>query len=475
MAFFFIFFLGVGGFSWRYEKKNVPLQRENIAPQPWGVGKYMEKINFDKKNYRKHSDKNKRMIRKSLKDCGAGRSVLVDADGYLIAGNGVYEQAQKLNIPTRVVETDGSELVVVKRTDLRTEDAKRKELALADNATSDSVEWDMQNIAEDFDISVAEDWGIDLGEDIATDDNNGNDSSNISLTDRFIVPPFSILDASRGYWHDRKKKWKSMIGDNAESRENKLGGFKYIEKYGMKCARQSTSILDPVLSEVILRWFGIEGGTCFDTFAGDSVFGFVSSYLGYHFTGIELREEQVALNSARTKGMPAKYICDDGRNVLQHIDECSQDLFFSCPPYYDLEVYSDKSNDASNQETYEDFMAIIETAFAGAIKCLKQDRFAVVVCGDVRDKNGAYYCFPDDIKRVFVKYGCVLYNELILADPIGRGIYTAARLMNTRKVYKRHQNVLVFYKGDTKNIKNNYKNIEYASEDLEQFGLDEED
>ena len=100
----------------------------------------MDKINFDKKNYRKHSDKNKRMIRKSLKDCGAGRSVLVDADGYLIAGNGVYEQAQQLNIPTRVVETDGSELVVVKRTDLRTEDAKRKELALADNATSDSVE-----------------------------------------------------------------------------------------------------------------------------------------------------------------------------------------------------------------------------------------------------------------------------------------------------------------------------------------------
>lgn len=164
MAFFFIFFLAFCVISCRYEKKKVPLQREKTAPNR-GVGKYMEKINFDKKNYRKHSDKNKRMIRKSLKDCGAGRSVLVDADGYLIAGNGVYEQAQQLKIPTRVVETDGTELVVVKRTDLRTEDAKRKELALADNATSDSVEWDMQNIAEDFDISVAEDWGIDLGGD----------------------------------------------------------------------------------------------------------------------------------------------------------------------------------------------------------------------------------------------------------------------------------------------------------------------
>lgn len=174
MAFFFIFFLAFCVISCRYEKKKVPLHRENIAPNR-GVGKYMEKINFDKKNYRKHSDKNKRMIRKSLKDCGAGRSVLVDADGYLIAGNGVYEQAQQLKIPTRVVETDGTELVVVKRTDLKPEDAKRKELALADNATSDSVEWDMQNIAEDFDISVAEDWGIDFGGDEVDADQYSDD------------------------------------------------------------------------------------------------------------------------------------------------------------------------------------------------------------------------------------------------------------------------------------------------------------
>ena len=76
-------------------------------------------IKFDKKNYRKHSEQNKKRIKKSLKECGAGRSVLVDADDTLIAGNGVFEQAQAMGIPTRVVETDGTELVVVKRTDLR--------------------------------------------------------------------------------------------------------------------------------------------------------------------------------------------------------------------------------------------------------------------------------------------------------------------------------------------------------------------
>ena len=83
-------------------------------------------ISFDKKNYRKHGAKNKALIRKSLEECGAGRSVLTDADGCLIAGNGVYEQAQKLGLPIQIVESDGSSLVVVKRTDLHQEDDRRK-------------------------------------------------------------------------------------------------------------------------------------------------------------------------------------------------------------------------------------------------------------------------------------------------------------------------------------------------------------
>lgn len=424
------------------------------------------KITFDKKNYRKHSDKNKKLIRKSLTECGAGRSVLVDKDGCLIAGNGVYEQAEKMGIKTRIVETDGTELVVVKRTDIGTDDPKRKTLALADNATSDGVEWDLPNIAADFDVSVAEDWGISV--DMTVDENGGVSEKNGSLCERFVVPPFSVLDARQGYWKERKKQWRELIGDNGESRQETLAKGNIMAEIN-----NGVSLLDPVLAEVICKWFGIEGGTAFDTFAGDSVFGYVSSKLGNTFTGIELRKEQADLNNERVQGMRAKYICDDGQNVLDHIGARTQDLFFSCPPYFNLEVYSAKENDASNQDTYDDFMRIIENAFAGAIKCLKDDRFAVVVCGDIRDKNGDYYGFPDDIKRIFVNNGCVLYNELILVDPIGSAMLRCARYMRNRKVTKVHQNVLVFYKGNLKNIKNNYKTIEYAGEDLEQFGLDE--
>lgn len=85
-----------------------------------------DKIKFDPRNYRVHGDKNKRLIRKSLEECGAGRSILLDKDDVIIAGNGVYEQAQGLGLKVRIIESDGSELIAIKRKDLSTSDEKRK-------------------------------------------------------------------------------------------------------------------------------------------------------------------------------------------------------------------------------------------------------------------------------------------------------------------------------------------------------------
>lgn len=125
----------------------------------------MEEIKFDKRNYRKYNDKNKKLIKKSLQECGAGRSIIIDNEGEIIAGNGVYEQAQKLGLKTKIVETDGSELVVVKRTDLKTDDEKRKALAVMDNSTSDTSEFDMELLTADFTVDELEDFGIELPED----------------------------------------------------------------------------------------------------------------------------------------------------------------------------------------------------------------------------------------------------------------------------------------------------------------------
>lgn len=145
----------------------------------------MEEIKFDKRNYRKHDKKNKSLIKKSLEKFGAGRSIVVDAEGEIIGGNGVYEQAQKLGLKTKIVETDGSELVVVKRTDLKTDDEKRKALAVMDNSTSDTSEFDLELLTADFSVDELSDFGIELPE----EEEEEEDNSKYSIK---IKPPIYI-------------------------------------------------------------------------------------------------------------------------------------------------------------------------------------------------------------------------------------------------------------------------------------------
>ena len=119
-------------------------------------------IKIDPRNYRIHGDENKRLIHKSLVECGAGRSVLADRDNVLIAGNGVYEEAQKLGLKVRIVESDGTELIVIKRKDLSTEDEKRKLLALADNHTSDTSRFNFSAIVDDFNLDMLGEWNLNI-------------------------------------------------------------------------------------------------------------------------------------------------------------------------------------------------------------------------------------------------------------------------------------------------------------------------
>lgn len=374
------------------------------------------------------------------------RPIVVNSDMVVLGGNMRLKACKEAGL---------SEVYVLKADELTEE--QQQEFIVKDNVGFGEWDWDI--LANEWDINKLEEWGLDG---FPFEEEPAEKEEHNKLHDIFIIPPFSILDTKQGYWVDRKKYWKNLIGDNGETREGTLAGG---EKNIMAATNNGVSILDPVLAEISNRWFGIDNGKTFDCFAGDSVFGYVSDALGNTFTGIELRKEQADLNNQRLKGSKSKYICDDGVNVLKHIPVNSQDLLFSCPPYYDLEVYSELENDASNQESYEDFLKIIDKAFTGAIKCLKEDRFAVIVVGDIRDKKGFYYGFPDDIKNIFAKNGVQIYNEMIIAESLGTLPQRVGRYMTNRKIGKCHQNVLVFYKGNTKNIKNNYKKLNFTNLD----------
>jgi hypothetical protein len=114
----------------------------------------------DERNYRIHDDKNKSLIQKSLDELGAGRSILLDNSGRIIAGNGVFgEWGDK---PIRIIETDGDELIAVKRRDLSPDDPRRQKLAFADNHTTDTSLFDQDLLLEDMDILDLDAWGFDV-------------------------------------------------------------------------------------------------------------------------------------------------------------------------------------------------------------------------------------------------------------------------------------------------------------------------
>lgn len=193
----------------------------------------------------------------------------------------------------------------------------------------------------------------------------------------------------------------------------------------------------------------------------------MASKLGLEYVGIELRPEQVEAN--RQQG---EEICGgeaiapiwhqgDSRNLDRLTADLTADLVFSCPPYADLEVYSDDPEDLSTLN-YPDFLRDYGAIISKAIASLRDDRFAVWVVGDLRDKkNGFYRNFVSDSIACFQKAGAMLYNEAILVNQAGSlPMRVGKQFQTSRKLGKSHQNVLVFFKGNPKRINSILGNLE---------------
>lgn len=336
--------------------------------------------------------------------------ILSDRTGELviIAGNQRYEAAKALGleqVPTFLLSGLTEE--------------REKEIIIRDNV--ENGEWDFDILANEWDTQELADWGLDL--DLAA--GGGYDNCG-SLNERFIVPPYSILDAKQKYWQDRKRSWIGLGIYSEEGRQSGLlgeGMQQLLNKShkGNNTTLNGTSVFDPVLCEIVYKWFCTDNGSVLDPFAGGSVRGIVAARTGHPYTGLELRSEQVDANKQQAKNIltpddePADWITGDSDKTLDML-KGEYDLLFSCPPYADLEVYSDNPADLSNM-AYKQFKEAYRRIINKAVLHLKDNRFAVFVVGEVRDaKNGgAYRGFVQDTVDAFIDSGCAYYNEIILA------------------------------------------------------------
>lgn len=249
----------------------------------------------------------------------------------------------------------------------------------------------------------------------------------------------------------RKKAWAEII-KSENGRDDKL----VSDEFG-------TSIFDPVLMEIMIAWFCPLNGKIIDCFAGGSVRGLVSSFTGHQYFGMDLRQEQIDANENNYQqvkdikdfyGNPLihpTWLCGDSMTIDEKADD-QYDFMLTCPPYADLEVYSDNPKDLSNMD-YDDFKTAYFEIIKKTTSKLKENAYAVCVVGEVRDKKGYYYNFVSDTIKAFENAGLKYYNEIVLTQPIGTAALRANQSFGKyRKVVKSHQNVLVFLKGDEKKI-----------------------
>ncbi|MGE6260885.1 DNA methyltransferase [Heyndrickxia sporothermodurans] len=287
-----------------------------------------------------------------------------------------------------------------------------------------------------------------------------------NLFDSFLFPPFSYIDTKTQRWKTRKKQWKSLGIKSELGRDDNLTFSENLKAKGL----EGTSIFDPVLCELVYRWFSPnEGAHILDPFSGGSVRGIVARVLNHKYTGIDLRSEQIEANrkNANEIGLSEiNWIIDNSLNMSKYIEDNSVDLLFTCPPYFDLEVYSNNVDDISNM-SYEDFAEVYSEILKKGARKLKHNRFAVVVISDVRNNKGFYRDLTGLTKQAFKDEGVLFYNDLILLNVVGSGALRARNQMKNRKVVRMHQNVLVFYKGEPREIKEHFPILETLENDLE--------
>jgi hypothetical protein len=250
-------------------------------------------------------------IRESLRVNGQYRPIVVNRGTYtgrpseVLAGNHTLLAARD----------EGWSEIAACWVDVDDDQAKR--IVLADNRTADLGDYDEQALAglldglpdlegtgyTDEDLAAL----LDRDETAGSGDGEGAEVARRSLAERFGVPPLSVLDARQGYWSERTRRWVALGLRSEVGRDSNLmpgiavaaraaARYSGRDEESARWSNQSTSIFDPVLTELLVRWYSIPGARVLDPFAGGAVRGIVSAVLGRSYVGLDLRAEQVAAN-----------------------------------------------------------------------------------------------------------------------------------------------------------------------------------
>lgn len=209
----------------------------------------------------------------------------------------------------------------------------------------------------------------------------------------------------------------------------------------------------PLMEWIILRYGGPQGGTILDAFAGGPPRGMVSSIMGHKYTGVEIRKEQIAENERVLKRLKlndnANYVLDDG--CYLDFKAPLFDAAITCPPYFNLEVYSDHPKDVSNVPTYTEFDAAMFLSAKAHRRHMKPGSYVCWIVGNFRSKRdgdggykGELIDFRSHTVDNFQRAGFIFHQEIILSKNFGSAAKRSTNAWKGHKLVPIHEFLLVF-------------------------------
>jgi hypothetical protein len=295
----------------------------------------------------------------------------------------------------------------------------------------------------------------------------------------------NVWNSVKGDWLRLKKEWRERIDAAGELQgvanpafatregcwQGEQGMANVVTKDPTKKGKEegrahngNASVLDPVACEVIARFFMPKAGRrVYNPFGGGVQFGYIAGACGYEYVASEIRQNQCDANNK---------ICAEFDGRVQWVKSDSStyapdgmfDLVFTCPPYYRVERYVDYDGNAPDGEinsldTYEKFRDVLFAGYKKAIEHLNDGCFFVVMTGDSRDKNGAYYCSESETELFFKENGLSVYNKIVYLEAEFTRLAHAKKTLHQRKFPKREQKIIVAYKGKISAIKDAFAPI----------------
>lgn len=269
-------------------------------------------------------------------------------------------------------------------------------------------------------------------------DDNGNKYLDKSMKNRLGFLPSSLWKPDSVI----TKILKQEINDTAQVRKT-LNGNRSDRRNGVNNGK--CSVFNPHLAQMVLSAYAPLGGKIYDAFGGGGTRGYIATKMGFEYTGVELREEEYnrVKQQMNDWGVYFNFVLG---NSVDYKPNDDFDFAFTCPPYYDLEVYSELENDLSNAKTYDDYLIMLKSVIQNIYNCLKDDCFSVFVVGNFRNKKGELVHLNGDLIRIAKEVGFKLWDELIWEGASNVALTRCGKFEKNRKSVRMHEYVIILKK-----------------------------